>query len=64
MNDKTKRLGFLSKIRLTGAAGVGDPAHGVPGWMVIKSAAADLSDDEWLRTVADGWLTGTGVDLR
>ena len=28
---------FLKKIRIEGVAGVDEPAHGHPGWAVIKS---------------------------
>lgn len=31
------KKGFLAKIRLTGAAGVDDPAHMFPGWVVMKT---------------------------
>lgn len=41
------KKGFLSKIRLTGAAGVDEPAHGFAGWVVMKS------DDELANAIND-----------
>ena len=35
---------FLSKIKLTGAAGVDHPAHQMPGWLVMKSAGDPVTE--------------------
>ena len=35
---------FLSKIKLTGAAGVDHPAHEHSGWLVMKSAGDPVAD--------------------
>jgi hypothetical protein len=37
------KKGFLSKIRLTGAAGVDEPAHKFPGWVVMKDSNNELA---------------------
>ncbi len=42
MKHKT-RTGFLARLSLTGAAGVDSPAHGHPGWVVMKGADDDVA---------------------
>jgi hypothetical protein len=57
MTRKIKR--FLKNIRLEAVAGVDEPAHGFPGWLVMKSADAGEPDS----VAVAGWCVEGFEDL-
>lgn len=43
-NNRPRKMGFLTKIRLGGTAAADHPAHEHEGWMVMKAAGMNLGD--------------------
>lgn len=62
--QRRKAKGFLSKIRLRGAAAVDFPAHEHEGWLVCKSVDKTATDEDWMQSIADAWLAGNDVRLQ
>lgn len=55
--DEKEKKAFLSKVRLSGTAGVSSPAHEHEGWLIMKSAFSDLKEEVSMEKELETQLT-------